>query len=226
MSATITLQQLNAAPPDQALAWLDGMYEHSPWIAEQALATRPFASLAQLKHALASVVRGAGRDAQLALVRAHPELAGKASRRKNLTAESANEQAKAGLADCSAEEFARLQQLNADYNARFGFPFILAVRGPRGLGLSRQQIIETFARRLEGHPDFELAECLRNIHRIAEIRLDDKFGVAPELGNLVWDWAEALAAESDPGVEGAGPAHRDLPDRRRTRPARVACSVR
>jgi len=183
----LTLDQLNAATPAQALAWLDGLYEHSPWIAEQALAARPFRSLAQMKHALVGVVRHAGREAQIALVRAHPELAGKAALSGTLTAESTDEQSKAGLGACTAEEFARLQQLNADYNAKFGFPFVLAVRGPRGLGLSRQQIIETFARRLEGHPDFELAECLRNIHRIAEIRLNDKFGAVPTLGNQVWD---------------------------------------
>ena len=200
----ITLAQLNAAPLEQALAWLDGLYEHSPWIAEQALAKRPFASLAQLEYALVGVVRDAGRDAQLALVRAHPELAGKAAVAGALTAESTHEQARAGLGACSAEQFARLAQLNADYNAKFGFPFILAVRGPRGLGLSREQIIDTFARRLEGHPDFELAECLRNIHRIAQIRLGDKFGVTPELGNQVWDWAEKLAAESDAGYKEHG----------------------
>jgi N-carbamoyl-L-amino-acid hydrolase len=82
------------------------------------------------------------------LIRAHPELAGKAMVAKTLTAESTNEQNKAGLTDCTPEEFARIQQLNADYNARFGFPFILAVRGPRGLGLSKAEIIDTFARRL------------------------------------------------------------------------------
>ena len=200
----LTLERLNAAPLGQALAWLDGLYEHSPWIAEKALAARPFASLAQMKHVLAGVVRAAGRDAQLALIRAHPELAGKAMVTKTLTAESTNEQGKAGLTDCTAEEFARIQQLNADYNARFGFPFVLAVRGPRGTGLTKAQIIATFARRLDNHPDFELAECLRNIHRIAEIRLNDKFGVTPELGNLVWDWAERLATNSDPGYAERG----------------------
>ena len=203
-TTTITLAQLNAATPAQALAWLDGVYEHSPWIAERALAARPFASLAQLEHALVGVVRDAGRDAQLALVRAHPELAGKAAIAGALTAESTGEQSSAGLGACSAEQFARLTQLNADYNAKFGFPFVLAVRGPRGTGLSREQIIETFARRLEGHPDFELAECVRNIHRIAQIRLNDRFGVTPELGNLVWDWAESLAAESDAGYKEHG----------------------
>ncbi len=127
-------------------------------------------------------MRDAGRDAQLALIRAHPELAGKAMVSKTLTAESTNEQGKAGLTDCTPDEFARIQQLNADYNAKFGFPFILAVRGPRGTGLPQGEIIATFARRLDHHPDFEFAEALRNIHRIAEIRLDDKFGVEPDAG--------------------------------------------
>lgn len=196
---TLTLAQINAAAPAEFVSLLDGSYEHSPWIAERAAARRPFASLAQLKRALVEVVREAGLDAQLALIRAHPELAGKAMVAKTLTAESTNEQGKAGLTECTPAEFARIQQLNADYNSRFGFPFILAVRGPRGQGLFKAEIIETFERRLGHHPDFELAEALRNIHRIAEIRLNDKFGHAPELGNLVWDWAERLAAHSDPG---------------------------
>lgn len=196
---TITLDQLNAAPAAEALAMLDGLYEHSPWIAERALQRRPFATLAQLKRALVDVLAEAGRDAQLALIRAHPELAGKAMVSRSLTAESTHEQTTSGLTNCSPEEFARIQQLNADYNARFGWPFILAVRGPRGTGLSRAEIIATFARRLENHPDHELAECLRNIHRIAEIRLNDKFGHAPVLGNQVWDCAELLARHSDPG---------------------------
>lgn len=200
----LTLEQLNAASPAEALALLDGLYEHSPWIAEQALAQRPFRSLAHLKHALAQVVRTAELDAQLALIRAHPELAGKAMVAKSLTAESTNEQSKAGLTECTPEEFERIQQLNAAYNERFGFPFILAVRGPRGTGLSKQEIIDTFARRLDNHPEFELAEALRNIHRIAEIRLNDKFAAEPLLGNDVWDWHEALARHSDPGFAEKG----------------------
>ena len=123
---------------------------------------------------------------------------------KTLTTESTNEQTKAGLTNCTPEEFAHIQQLNAAYNARFGFPFILAVRGPRGTGLTKAQIIEAFERRVHGHPDFERAECLRNIHRIAEIRLDDKFGAAPSLGNDVWDWQERLAAHTDPGYAELG----------------------
>lgn len=200
----LTLQQFNDAPAQQALAWLDGLYEHSPWIVEAALAQRPFASLAALKHACARIVAHAPVDRQLSLIRAHPELAGKAMVSKTLTAESTHEQGKAGLTDCSPEEFARLQRLNADYNAKFGFPFILAVRGPRGTGLDRGQIIEAFERRLGNPVDFEREECLRNIHRIAEIRLNDKFGVEPVLGNLVWDWHETLAQHSDPGYAEKG----------------------
>ena len=200
----LTLDWLNAAPAAQALDALAGTYEHSPWIVEAALPRRPLTTLAALKRALVEVVRDAGRERQLALIRAHPELAGKAMVAKTLTVESTHEQGKAGLTDCTPAEFARIQQLNADYTAKFGFPFILAVRGPRGLGLDKREIITTFARRLSNHPEFELAECLRNIHRIAEIRLDDKFGVEPALGNLILDWAEVLAQHSDPGYAERG----------------------
>lgn len=200
----LTIEQLNAADAAEAARLLDGLYEHSPWIAQAALAQRPFRSLVHLKQAMADVVREAGEERQLSLIRAHPELAGKAMVAKTLTSESTNEQSKAGLTHCTPEEFARLQQLNADYNAKFGFPFILAVRGPRGTGLSRQQIIDTFARRLDNPADFERAEALRNIHRIVELRLNDKFGVEPVLGNLVWDWQESLAAHSDPGFKEKG----------------------
>jgi beta-ureidopropionase / N-carbamoyl-L-amino-acid hydrolase len=200
----LTLDQLNAAPLPEALQMLDGLYEHSPWIAERALLHRPFASLAQLKHAMTRVLDEAGIEPQLALIRAHPELAGKAMVSKTLTAESTHEQTKAGLTNCTPEEFAHIQQLNVDYNARFGFPFILAVRGPRGTGLTKAQIIEAFERRVHGHPDFERAECLRNIHRIAEIRLNDKFGFEPVDGQRVWDWQETLAQHSDPGYAEKG----------------------
>jgi len=200
----ITLSQLNQATLEDATQWLAGLYEHSPWIPEAALAQRPFTSLAQLKYAMVGVLATAGVEPQLALIRAHPELAGKAMVDKSLTAESTNEQSKAGLTHCTPREFETIQQLNRDYNARFGFPFILAVRGPRGTGLSKAEIIATFTRRLQGHPDFERQECIRNIHRIAEIRLNDLFGVTPELGNRVWDWQEALARYSDPGYAEQG----------------------
>ena len=208
----LSLERLNAASVAQFSALLAGTYEHSPWIAERAAARRPFVSLAALKRALVEVVRESGLEAQLGLIRAHPELAGKAMIARKLTAESTHEQGKAGLTDCTPAEFATLQQLNADYNAKFGFPFILAVRGPRGQGLGKAEIIATFARRLLNHPEFERAEALRNIHRIAEIRLNEKFGFEPLLGQQVWDWCEQLARHSEQDdaltVTYLSPAHR------------------
>ena len=200
----MTLDELNRAPLAQAQAMLAGLYEHSDWIAQQALDERPFQSLAQLQYAMCRVLAAAGREPQLALLRAHPELAGKGLVVSSLTTESQHEQKKAGLTDCTPEELAAIQQFNADYRAKFDWPFIVAVRGPRGTGLSKAQIMATMARRLQGHPDFELQECLRNIHRIVEIRLADKFGVQPEAGNEVWDWQEDLARHSDPGFAERG----------------------
>jgi beta-ureidopropionase / N-carbamoyl-L-amino-acid hydrolase len=203
----LTLEQLNGADAATFSALLDGVYEHSPWVADAAFEQRPdsgFASIAALKLALVAAVRAADAVRQRDLIRVHPELAGKAMVSRALTAQSMQEQSTAGLTECTPEQFARVQQLNADYNARFGWPFILAVRGPRGLGLSRQQIIETFERRLDSHRDDEFAECLRQIHRIAELRLNPMFGVAPVLGEQVWDWAEALAVHSDPGFKQHG----------------------
>ena len=199
-----TLDQFNRASPAEAEQMLDGLYEHTPWIAAQAVKARPFHSLAQIKQAMASILDKAGVDAQLALIRAHPELAGKAMSAGTLTTESTGEQTRAGLTACTPEELQHIRQLNHDYGARFGFPFVLCVRGPRGTGLGKRQIIDTFERRLSGHPDFERAEALRQINRIVEIRLADKFAADPTLGNDVWDWHEALAAHSDPGFAEAG----------------------
>ena len=200
----MTLDELNQAPLEAAVAYLDGVYEHSPWIAENALKNRPFTTVAALKQALIAALDAGGNDAKLALIRAHPELAGKAMVAKSLTAESTNEQQKAGLTQCTPTEFAHIQSLNRDYNERFGFPFILAVRGPRGEGLSKSQIIAAFERRLKGHPDFEMAECIRNIHRIAEIRLNDKFKNDIRIGEMVWDWHEDLAQYTDPDYADRG----------------------
>jgi len=199
-----TLDQFNRASPAEAEQMLGGLYEHTPWIAAQAVKARPFHSLAQIKQTMASILDKAGVDAQLALIRAHPELAGKAMSAGTLTTESTGEQARAGLTACTPEELQHIRQLNHDYGARFGFPFVLCVRGPRGTGLGKQQIIDTFERRLSGHPDFERAEALRQINRIVEIRLADKFAADPVLGNDVWDWHEQLARHSDPGFAEAG----------------------
>ena len=201
---TITLEQINKAPDSDATTLLAGLYEHSPWVVQRALAKKPFASLAQLKHALANAAHHADLAEKLALLRAHPELAGKAIVAGDLTAESSHEQSTAGLTHCTPAELARLHTLNADYQAKFGFPFILAVRGPRGNGLSKRQIIAEFERRSRNHAAYELEECLRNVNRIAELRLNDKVGTHPSLGNHVWDGLEQLATYSDPGFAELG----------------------
>jgi len=196
---TISLSALNALDTPGFVQALHGIYEHSPWIPERAAARRPFSTLTALKQALQQAVSDATQDEQLGLIRAHPELAGKAAIAGELTAESTSEQAKSGLNLCSPEEFSTLQKLNADYNAKFGFPFILAVKGPTGNGLTRQAIIGTFTRRLRNQRADEMAECLRQIHRIAEMRLNALLDVQLRFGPQVMQWAETLAQWSDDG---------------------------
>ena len=172
---SVTIAQVNSANAIDAVVLLDGIYEHSPWIAAAAMAHRPFGDVAQLALALVDATRAGGRDAQLALLRAHPKLAGKAMVAGTLTAESTDEQTRSGLTQCTPQEFERLHALNDAYDQRFGWPFILAVRGPTGLGLTRAEIIDTFERRVLSEPDAEFEECLRNVHRIAQLRLADRF---------------------------------------------------
>lgn len=201
---TTSLFELNSGDSAAFVQTLHGIYEHSPWIPERAAAQRPFATLAALKLALQAAVDGASEDEQVGLIRAHPELAGKAAIAGALTAESTREQATSGLDRCSAAEYATLQQLNADYNERFGFPFILAVKGPDGRGLTRAAIIATFSRRLKHQRADELAECLRQIHRIAELRLNELLGAELAFGPCIMDWAEQLARFSDSDGDGDG----------------------
>lgn len=163
----MTLDELNRLDDPTFAATLGGIYEHSAWVAEGAVAGRPFANVEALHRAMADVVARAGAAAQLALIRAHPELAGKAMVRKTLTADSTSEQSGAGLTQCSPEELATLTALNDRYNARFGFPFILAVKGH-----DRASVIAAFARRVESDRDTEFAENLRQIDRIARLRMD------------------------------------------------------
>jgi N-carbamoyl-L-amino-acid hydrolase len=197
-----TLEHLNTCDAAAFTAALGGIYEHSPWIPERAAAARPFATPAALKLALQRVVDGATEAEQLALIRAHPELAGKAAIAGRLTAESTQEQAGAGLHLCSAEEYATLHRLNADYKARFGFPFILAVKGPDGKGYTRAAIIATFERRLKHQQGDEMAECLRQIHRIAELRLNELLQTPALFGPLAMQWADTIGAwsEADDGL--------------------------
>jgi OHCU decarboxylase len=192
-----TLQHLNSCDTASFVDALRGIYEHSPWIPERAAAHRPFASLAALKLALQEAVSQASEDEQLSLLRAHPELAGKAAIAGELTAESTGEQAASGLNRCSPAEYAALHRLNAAYNHKFGFPFILAVKGPTGRGLTRQAIIATFERRLKHRRQDELNEALRQVHRIAEIRLNDLLDVELAFGPAIMEWAEEIGAISD-----------------------------
>lgn len=162
----MTLAALNGMDRARFVATLGAIFEHSPWVAEHVVDARPFASVDALHEAMVAAVAAAPAHVQLALIRAHPQLAGKAAIRGELTVESTREQAGAGLDACSPEEFARLTELNARYNARFRFPFILAVKG-----YDRAGIIAAFEARLTHTPAEAHAESLRQIARIARARL-------------------------------------------------------
>ena len=152
---------------EQFVALYGGVYEHSPHFAEAAwprAAAGGLDTLAGLSGALQSAVEASGHAAQLALIRAHPDLAG----RVKLSPESVGEQAGAGLDHCTAAELAAFLALNTAYKAKFGFPFIKAVRG-----FSRPQILEEFRARLDNDPDTEFQTALQQIHRIALLRLTD-----------------------------------------------------
>lgn len=145
------------------------IYEHSPWVAESVFAQGIGPDDDAIEHLhgrMARTLLNAGHEAQLALINAHPDLAGKAALRGELTAASTAEQAGAGIQACSAEEFARFGELNAAYKARFGFPFIMAVKGS-----DRQQILDAFAQRLNNTPEQEFARALAEINQIALLRL-------------------------------------------------------
>lgn len=161
------LDELNRCDRATFVATLGGVFEHSPWVAERACDARPFSDADALHRAMVEVVGAAPEEARLALIRAHPELAGKAAVRGELTADSTKEQSGAGLDQCSPDEFARLNVLNTAYNAKFGFPFILAVKGH-----DRASILREFARRLGHDRPAEFAEALAQIARIARFRLE------------------------------------------------------
>ena len=167
----MTLAEINAMDEARFVAVLGGVFEHSPWVAQRAFGDRPFASVAALHAAMVAAVDRTSEPSKLALLRAHPELAGKAAVRGEITADSKHEQSGAGLSNCSPQEFARLTELNARYNARFGFPFILAVKG-----YDRAGIMAEFERRVMHDRATEFAECLAQIARITRFRLDAMFG--------------------------------------------------
>ena len=147
------------------------LYEHSPWVAEGVYKTGLNSSHDQasvLQALFAEVMLGADYERQLALINAHPDLAGKAAIAGELTAASTSEQAGAGIHECSAEEFAEFTQLNDAYKAKFGFPFIKAVKGS-----NRHQILAAFKQRINHSAEQEFAQALTEINKIAGFRLAD-----------------------------------------------------
>ena len=160
------ISKLNALDRAAFVALLGGIYEHSPWVAERAWVKRPFGSVDELHAAMQSSMLEASREQQLQLICAHPELLGKLEAAR-LTDSSRAEQASAGLDRCTAEEKAQMQSLNAAYRAKFGFPFIVAVRG-----LNWSGIIERIQQRLQHDGDGEFAAALHEIGRIARLRLE------------------------------------------------------
>lgn len=145
-----------------------GIYEHSPWVAEEAY--DEFAVSGNVDHLpalLASTVDAADDHRKLTLIRAHPDLAGGAAVRGELTAESMTEQSSAGIDQCSREEYEQLWSLNEEYKRKFGFPFVMAVRNS-----NRQEILAAFASRLRNDHDTEFATAITEIHNIARLRLE------------------------------------------------------
>ncbi|HLS51728.1 MAG TPA: 2-oxo-4-hydroxy-4-carboxy-5-ureidoimidazoline decarboxylase [Burkholderiaceae bacterium] len=164
----ITLSDLNRLSAPEFTQALSGIFENTSWIPEQVYQNRPFTSVDHLHEAMVALVEKADSDAKLALICEHPELAGRAAVRGELTPESTAEQAGAGLDACTQEEFDTLTVLNQTYREKFGFPFILAVRGH-----NRASVIAEFRRRSRLTPEQEMFESLRQIYKIARFRLDD-----------------------------------------------------
>ena len=158
---------INALDLDAFVHLFGGVFEHSSWVAQRAFARRPFASRLALHAALIDVVKQASRAEHLALLNAHPELAGPEARAERLTASSSAEQASAGLNALAPAEHDCIAQLNSDYRAKFGFPFIIAVRDH-----DRRGILAEFERRLREDKATEIANSLDQVYRIAGIRLE------------------------------------------------------
>ena len=164
----LTLEQLNKASLDDATQLLAGLYEHSPWIAERAFARRPFASPLDLQLALYGVVQGASDGEKLALIRAHPELAGREAQAGTLTPASTREPAAAGHGTLTPEEAVELRGLNARYVSTFGFPFVICARQNR-----RDAILGTLRARLANTREQEIANAIAQIGEIARLRIAD-----------------------------------------------------
>jgi 2-oxo-4-hydroxy-4-carboxy-5-ureidoimidazoline decarboxylase len=160
----MTLDELNALDRDRFVDAIGWVFEHSPWAAAEVWARRPFASIEQLHADMTTAVSAAGRERQIALLRAHPDL----GTRAKMTEASATEQSGAGLDRLTADEFTRLQRLNTDYREKFGFPFLFAVKGS-----TKHDILAALERRLASSEDDEFHEALRQVYRIAGFRLRD-----------------------------------------------------
>jgi len=165
--APTTPAALSALPKNEFARVLGGIFEHTSWIAVRAYERRPFESVDALHAAMLAALAAAPREAKLALICAHPELAGREAAAGTMTADSVGEQASAGLDRCSADELARLRAGNAAYREKFGFPFVMAVKGR-----SRQEILAALAERTGNTRDAEFARCLDEIGKIARLRLD------------------------------------------------------
>src|SRR5246500_2079678 len=167
MSQT-TLSDLNACGNDDFVGALANIFEHSPWIAEQAAAARPFAGVKQLFDAMKAAVDRAPSELRLALIKAHPDLADKTQRAAGLTAESSAEQNSVGLDRLSDAEYEAFERVNNAYRAKFGFPYIACVRRH-----ARDSILNDFERRLPNDAANETAAAIGEICRIAALRLDE-----------------------------------------------------
>ena len=165
----VTLKKLNGGTRADFLAALGDIFEHSPWVAEAAADARPFASLAELYDTLSAGLLRASEARQLAVIRAHPDLAGKAARARTLTRDSAAEQASAGLDRLSDEDYADFHRLNEAYKKKFGFPFIICVRRH-----TKDSILHQLERRRASNIATERATAVQEILRIVALRLDQR----------------------------------------------------
>ena len=163
----MNLETINQSSEIEFVETLGSIFEHSPWVAEAVYRELPFASTESLHSAMVAAMRSASEASQLALLRAHPELAGKEANKGTLTAESTREQAGAGLDQCSADELRQIQQLNREYRERFEFPFIIAVTG-----LNKHQVIAAMQHRIGNAPNTEFDAALAQVEKIAKIRID------------------------------------------------------
>jgi len=164
------VQMVNRMDHDEFVRTFGGVFEHSPWIAERAWSAKPFKSPEALHAAMIGVVRAASPEEKRRLLNAHPELAGKEARERAMTQDSISEQGSAGLDRLSADDFARFDRLNASYREKFGFPFIIAVRGR-----TKQEIVAAFERRLANPPGPELETALGEIAAITRMRMEKLF---------------------------------------------------